>query len=41
MKRVLSKKDAQKPTSKGAKDHRIPDMHNIGDIKKWVGGNEQ
>jgi len=41
MRRVLSRKDAQKPTSKGAGDHRTPDMHNRGVIKKWVGGNEQ
>lgn len=41
MKRVHSRKDAQKPTSQGVRDHRNLDMHNIEDIKKWVGGNEQ
>lgn len=41
MKRSLSRKEAQKPTNKGAEDHGTPDMDNKEDIKKWVGGNEQ
>lgn len=41
MKRSLSRKEARKPTNKGAEHHRTPDMQNTEDIKKWVGGNEK